>query len=266
MDLVTIRFGDTAMSPYGMGTWGSRSLIYATGAISKAISDIKDKAIAIASKKFEVSPDDLEFTNGEVRVRGMSDRTLTLADAGRIAHHQSHLVPDDDEPGLESQRNYQAPDPGTFADSLHAGIVEIDIETGSLKILRYVVVEDCGAIVNPLIADGQAFGAVVQGLGQALLEDVVYSDDGTPQSVTLADYLLPTANDVPDIEMHHLETLSPRIPGGYKGMAEGGCINSPAAIANAVADALSPFEVLVDRMPITPDWIREQVCKARGST
>lgn len=266
MDLVTIRFGDTAMSPYGMGTWGSRSLIYATGAISKAISDIKDKAIAIASKKFEVSPDDLEFTNGEVRVRGMSDRTLTLADAGRIAHHQSHLVPDDDEPGLESQRNYQAPDPGTFADSLHAGIVEIDIETGSLKILRYVVVEDCGAIVNPLIADGQAFGAVVQGLGQALLEDVVYSDDGTPQSVTLADYLLPTANDVPDIEMHHLETLSPQIPGGYKGMAEGGCINSPAAIANAVADALSPFEVLVDRMPITPDWIREQVCKARGST
>ena len=266
MEDITIRFGDTAMSPYGMGTWGSRSLIYATGAISKAIGDIKAKALAIAAHKFEVSTDDLRYEDGAVHVEGRSDMTLSLAEIGRIAHHQSHLVPPGEDPGLESQRNYQAPDPGTFADSLHAAIMDVDIETGALSFVRYVVVEDCGAIVNPLIVDGQAFGAVVQGLGQAMLEHVQYSEDGQPQSVTLADYLLPTANDVPDIEMHHLETRSPQLAGGYKGMAEGGCINSPAAVANAVADALAPFDVLVDRLPITPDWVLDKVRASRAAS
>jgi carbon-monoxide dehydrogenase large subunit len=148
---------------------------------------------------------------------------------------------------------------------MHAAVIEVDIATGAVKILRYIVIEDCGRIVNPLIVDGQIIGGVAQGLGQALLEEAHYDDDGQPTAVTLADYLVPTAFEIPRIEIHHIETPSPLSLGGFKGMGEGGAVNPPAAIANAVTDALQSFGVAVNHTPITPQWIAMTVAAATTS-
>jgi len=134
-------------------------------------------------------------------------------------------------------------------------VVEVDIKTGAVHIVRYIVIEDCGTIVNPLIVDGQIIGGVAQGIGQALLEHAAYNDNGQPVAVTLADYLVPSCSDVPRIEIHHLESPSPLSLGGFKGMGEGGAVNPPAAIANAITDALSPFRIAVNETPITPEWL-----------
>ena len=262
---VRIRFGDTAAVPYGLGTWASRSLVYAGGALILASRDIKEKVVKIAAHLWGHRSEDLIYADGFVSIRNDPSKQVSLTEIARIAYHQSTLLADDMDPGLEVTRRYRAPDPGTFSNSLHAAVVEVDINTGAVKILRYVVIEDCGTLVNPLVVDGQIIGGVAQGIGQALLEHSAYNEDGQPTAVTLADYLVPTCSEIPRIEIHHIESPSPLSLGGFKGMGEGGAVNPPATIANAVTDALSPFGIAVNQTPITPEWIALAVANARSS-
>lgn len=260
---VRVLYGDTSVTPYGIGTWASRSLVFAGGAAILACRDIRAKAIATAAFLWGVEPDLLVYDGGILSLKSDASRQMSLAEVARILNHQIEVLPDAIEPGLDATRRYRAPDPGTFSNSLHAAVVDVDIVTGSVAIQRYVVIEDCGTIVNPLVVEGQLIGGVAQGIGQALFEEVVFDEGGQPLSTTLADYLLPTAVEVPRIEIHHLETPSPHTLGGFKGMGEGGAINAPAAIANAVTDALSPFGIAANHTPITPAWISSSVAAAR---
>jgi len=252
---VKVRFGDTSVAPYGLGTWASRSLVYAGGAVILASGDVKEKLIRIAAHLMNKRIEELIFADGAVAVRNSISDQISIQELARVAYHQSTLLPDDLDPGLEVTRRYRAPDPGSFSNSLHAAVVEVDVKTGAVSILRYIVIEDCGTLVNPLVVDGQIIGGVAQGIGQALLEHAAYDQHGQPTAVTLADYLVPLCSDVPRIEIHHIETPSPLSLGGFKGMGEGGAVNPPAAIANAVTDALSPFGIAVNETPITPEWI-----------
>ncbi len=263
---VAVRFGDTAVGSYGLGSWASRSLVYVSGAVGLASRDLKDKMIKIASHVLKYPESELIYVDGSVMVADDRSRLLTLREIARLANLRSDHLPDDLDPGLEATRRYRAPDPGTFANSLHAAVVEVDIRTGAVAILRYIVIEDCGTLLNPLIVDGQVMGGVAQGIGQTFFEDAHYDAQGQPTATTLADYLLPTASDVPRIEIHHRETPSPYTYGGYKGMGEGGAVNPPAALANAITDALRPFNIEVNHVPITPEWIAMAVTKAVGDT
>jgi aerobic carbon-monoxide dehydrogenase large subunit len=266
LDLIKVRFGDTAMVPYGLGTWASRSLVYSGGAIILACRDVKDKMLKIAAHLMKRELDDLIYADGAVAVRDLPAEQISMQEIARVAYHQSTLLPDEMDPGLEATRRYRAPDPGSFSNSLHAAIVEVDIKTGAVSIQRYIVIEDCGTMVNPLIVDGQIIGGVAQGIGQALLEHAAYDVSGQPIAVTLADYLVPTCSDIPRIEIHHLESPSPLSLGGFKGMGEGGAVNRPAAIANAVTDALSPFGIAINQTPITPELIARAVTAARSAS
>jgi carbon-monoxide dehydrogenase large subunit len=263
IDDVDVVFGDTAVAPYGMGTWGSRSLVYAGGATILATRDVRQKVLALAADMLEGSPDDLSIEDGVVTVAGVPSRGVPLKDVARRAHFEPHLLPDWAEPGLEASRRYQAPSPGSFTLGMHAAIVEVDIETGLVEVVRYVVVEDCGRIVNPTVVEGQIHGGVAQGIGGALLEHMVYGEDGQILTGTLMDYLLPTFMDVPKIEVLHMESPSPETVGGFKGMAESGTIMAPGAIVTAVNDALAPFGIVADHTPLTPDWIVTSVRRAR---
>ena len=263
VDDVNVIFGDTAVVPYGMGTWASRSTVYCGGATILAAETVREKMLGIAADMLEVDAADLVVANGRVTVRGVAARYVTVADVARRANHEPHLLPPGMEPGLEAMRRYMAPDPGSFASSIHAAVVDVDVATGQLQIQKYVIVEDCGNMVNPLIVDGQIHGGVAQGLGHALLEDIVYSEEGQPLSSSLMDYLLPTFLDVPAMEVNHLTTPSPFSEGGFKGMGEGGVINVPAVLANAVTDALAPYDVHVNRTPITPTDLLHAINQSR---
>ncbi len=265
LEAVKVRFGDTSVVPYGLGTWASRSLVYGGGAAILACRDIIDKATAIAAHMLGIDQQSLVYRDGVIVARDNAATSMTLDEIARIANHRANQLPDNIDPGLEATRRYRAPDPGSFSNSLHAVIVEVDIRTGAVAILRYVVIEDCGTVVNPMIVEGQLHGGIAQGIGQALLEHALYDDDGHPRAVTFADYLIPTASNIPRIEVHHLESPSPNSLGGFKGMGEGGAINPPAAIANAVTDALSPFGISVNHTPITPDWIVAAIASAQAS-
>jgi carbon-monoxide dehydrogenase large subunit len=260
---ISVRYGDTAAIPYGLGTWASRSLVYAGGATILATESIIEKGRSIAAHLIECNPADLDFRNSAFAVRGTPERAVELAEVAHVANHRPDLLPESIEPGLEATRWYRAPDPGTFSNSLHAAIVEVDIETGEIAIERYVVIEDCGTIVNPTLVEGQLHGGIAQGLGQALLENAYYDDDGQPLAVSLMDYLVPGFTDVPRIEVHHIETPSPHSLGGFKGMGEGGAINPPAVMANAVTDALAPFGIAINQTPITPGLILAEISRAR---
>jgi carbon-monoxide dehydrogenase large subunit len=241
-------------------------LVYAGGAVILASRDIKEKIIKIAARLLGREADELVFADGAVAVRNVPSEQISMQELARVAYHESTLLPEDMDPGLEATRRYRAPDPGSFSNSLHAAVVEVDIKTGAISIRRYVVIEDCGTLVNPLIVDGQIIGGVAQGIGQALFEHAAYDEDGQPIAVTLADYLVPCCSDMPRIEIRHLESPSPLSLGGFKGMGEGGAVNPPAAIANAITDALSPFGIAVNHTPITPEWIAMAVAAAKSGS
>ena len=253
-DIVVI-WGDTATVPYGLGTWASRSTVTSGSATLLAARDIKDKVLRLASEMLEADPGDLDIEDGRVFVRGTPARHVSFRAVARRAAHEPHLLPEDEEPGLETTRRYMPPDPGTFASAAHAAHVELDPETGAVRILRYVVAEDCGTMVNPLIVEGQVHGGVAQGIGGALYEDLVYDEAGTLVSGSFMDYLIPTAAEIPDVDVCHLESPTPLVPGGFKGMGEGGAVNSPACVLAAVNDALRPLGVVANHTPITPDFV-----------
>jgi aerobic carbon-monoxide dehydrogenase large subunit len=252
---VRVVHGDTDRTPYGWGTFASRSLVISGGAATLAARKMREKLRTIAGDLLEASRDDIVLEDGKARVAG-TDRSVSIAALARAAYHQSHRFKDLG-PGLAESAHYDPP--GTFSNACHVAIVEVDVETGGVRIERFVAVEDAGRIINPLIAHGQVHGGVAQGIGNALLEEIVYDALGNIQTATLADYLPPTAREVPPIELQHLETPAASSLTGAKGLGEGGAIGAPAAILNAVNDALSPFNVSIDEMPATPQRIREAI-------
>jgi aerobic carbon-monoxide dehydrogenase large subunit len=250
---VSLVHGDTARLPHGWGSYGSRSAPVGLSAITLACRKITDKAKKIAAHLLEASPEDIEHTGGNFQVKGVPERAKSFFDVSLMAH-LAHNYPSDLEPGLEATHFY---DPKNFVYPFgtHLAVVEVNPDTGQTKLLRYVCVDDCGPIINPLIAEGQVHGGVAQGLGQALLENTVYDSSGQLVSGSFMEYTMPRADDMVQLEIGHTVTPSPHNPLGVKGIGEAGTIASTAAVANAVVDALMPFGVKHLDMPYTPEKV-----------
>jgi hypothetical protein len=240
---VRVIHGDTDRTPYGWGTFASRSLVISGGASLLAAQKIRKKLLTIASHVLEAATDDIVLEDGNATVSG-TDRTVTIASLARAAYHQTHRFKGEITPGLNESADYDPP--GTFSNACHVAIVEVDVETGRVSSKNSWRSEDAGRIINPMIADGQVHGGIAQGIGNALLEEIVYDALGNIQTATLADYMPPTAHEIPPIELHHIETPAASSITGAKGLGEGGAIGAPAAVINAVNDALSPFGVEID--------------------
>ena len=252
-DRVKIVHGDTDRAPYGWGTFASRSLVIAGGASLLAARKISTKLRAMAGHLLEAAADDIVLEHGSARVVG-TDRCIAIPALARAAYHQTQRFGTDMAPGLAESATYNPP--GTFSNACHVAIVEVDVETGRVRIETYLVAEDAGRLINPMIVDGQIHGGVAQGLGNALMEEIVYDDSGNILTATFADFIMPTAREMPVIDIHHRETLTSASVTKAKGLGEGGAIGAPAAIVNAVNDALSPFGVSIDEFPATPQRIR----------
>jgi aerobic carbon-monoxide dehydrogenase large subunit len=218
--------------------------------------------LAVAAHTLEAAPEDLDIVEGRVFVKGTPVRAVTMREVARAAYEFAEQLPAELEAGLEATVRFRPESFPTWSNASHLCVIEIDPETCLPTVLRYIVSEDCGPMINPSIVDGQIRGGVVQGLGGVLLEDFVYDADGNPLSGTLVDYLLPTATEVPTIEIGHVETVASTNPNGFKGMGEGGAIGSHAAVANAIADALAPLGVDVLRTPLGPNDIHQLVVEA----
>ncbi|MDQ3811734.1 MAG: molybdopterin-dependent oxidoreductase, partial [Chloroflexota bacterium] len=251
---VTVSHGDTRTIGYGIGTYASRNAVMAGNAARQAADRVRDKAIALAAYLLEAAPADLELVDGAVQVRGAPSQRMTLAELAAEAAPGKPLPPGM-EPGLEVTHYFVAPR-ATFASGLHVAVVEIDRETLDVRILDYAVLSDAGPLINPMIADGQVVGGVAQGIGGALYEELAYDTDGQFLSGSLLDYCMPSARQIPPIKVAHLYTRSPLNPLGVKGLGEGGAMAPPAALANAVEDALSHLGVRVDATPLTPSRLR----------
>jgi aerobic carbon-monoxide dehydrogenase large subunit len=259
---INVYYGDTQSSPYGFGTWGSRSAITGSSAMKLSIDKIVEKSKMIAGAVLETRKNDIEFIDGNFCSKKKPSKRLSLKQVAEIAYAAKDLPPGV-EPGLEATSFYDPPSP-SYAFGIHIPIVEIEPETGKIKILSYYVVHDCGTMINPSIVEGQLYGGIAQGIGGALLEELKYNSEGQLVSPNFLDYLLPTSNDLLNIEIEHTETPSKINPFGVKGVGEGGAIAPPAAIASAVENALSHFGVKITETPITPEKIRELI-EVRGS-
>ena len=250
---VRVIHGDTALTPYSTGTWGSRCMVMSGGAVAAACTDIGERVKHIAGHLLGASPGDLQLRDGEVLLE-RSDKRMTLADVAHTWYRQPQLLPPDvNTSGLETVVGYKARvDTGTFSYACHAVALAVDTETGEVEILDYVIAEDGGKLVNPMVVDGQIYGGTAQGIGTALFEEMAYSSEGQPLASTLSDYLLPGATEVPAIRIVHMETPSPYTEFGQKGIGEGGAIAPPAAIVNAINDALTDWGVELTETPVTP--------------
>ena len=255
--------GDTDATPYGWGTFASRSTVVGGGATRLAAESLAERIKDIGAHFAEAAPEDLELRDGAVVVRGSPQRAIPLEDIARAAHLEIQRLPEDVEPGLNAHASFDPP--GTFSNATHGAVVEIDPETGRVEIERYVVVEDCGVMINPAVVEGQVRGGVAQGIAAALYEEVVATDDGVPQTTTLMDYLVPTAREIPRVEIEHLETPSEHSETGAKGMGEGGTMGAPGCIATAVADAVGHLGIEIDRLPITPERVYEALRSAEDA-
>lgn len=265
-DLITVRAGDTALIAHGGGTFASRSAVTAGSAVHGAAVKVREKVLIIASELLEVSRDDLRLEDGRVKVKGDPDSSLSFAEIAELAAPgPGSRLPEGVEPGLE-ETHYYIPPTVTYSSGTHLAVVEVDRETGMVSVLEYYVVDDCGQILNPMVVDGQQHGGVAHGIGNALFEEVVYDDAGQMLNPTFMDYLLPTAADVPPIQVEHETHLSPLNPLGIKGAGEGGAVSPPAAIANAIVDALRPLEIEMAEMPMTPArvWRAIQAATSNG--
>ncbi|MEA2944271.1 MAG: aerobic carbon-monoxide dehydrogenase large subunit [Bradyrhizobium sp.] len=262
-DQITVICGDTDNTPYGWGTFASRSLVIAGGASKLAAAKLRGKLQQIAGHLLEASAEDVVIERGVARIAG-TDRALAVSSLARTAYHQLPKLGGKLEPGLKENATY---DPyGTFSNACHAAIVEVDAETGKVEIKRYIVMEDAGRLINPLIVDGQIHGGVVQGIANALLEEIIYDDTGNVLTTTLADFLPPTSLDVPTIEIGHIETWTNASVTHAKGLGEGGTIGPPAAVLNAINDAIAPFAVQIDEIPATPRRIHAALTQTKAPT
>ena len=259
-DRIRIVHGDTDRTPYGWGTFASRSLVIAGGAALLAAQKVHAKLKVMAGILLEAAADDIVLDGGAARVVG-TDRAIAFEALARAAYHQTHRFKGEITPGITERATYDPP--GTFSNACHIALVEVDVETGCVRLEKFLVAEDAGRLINPMIADGQIHGGVAQGIANALLEEIVYDESGNILTATLADYLSPTAREIPAIEIHHLETAAQTSVTQAKGLGEGGAIGAPAAVVNAINDALSPFGVSIDEFPATPRRIREALRSAR---
>jgi carbon-monoxide dehydrogenase large subunit len=262
LEKITVVPGDTDGLPYGVGTFASRVAVLGGASASHAAAEVRKKALAIAADRLEVAVEDLTLEDGRIAVRGAPNRGIALGEVAAIASapRPGYAVPGGLDPGLEAS-GYVHVTQSTYSSGAHAAVVEVEVETGVVRVLRYVAVDDCGTMINPMVVEGQVHGGIAHGLGNALLEAVVYDDTGQLVTSTLMDYALPRADDVPTLEVHHVVTPSPLNPLGVKGAGEGGTLPAPAAIANAVADALG---VNVVEMPLTREAVWRAIRAAPG--
>jgi carbon-monoxide dehydrogenase large subunit len=235
---VYVRHGDTMTTPYSVGTWGSRGGPLGGGAVHVAATKIADKLRAIAAHLLQTKLDQIELVDGRAVQRDNPGSYVEIKKLARIAQRNVEQLPEGMGTGLEAHASVDGAPDGCYSNAVHAAVVEIDVPTGKIKLRRFVVVEDCGTILNPLVVDGQVRGGVVQGIGSAMLEHFIYDAECQPLTTSFADYLMPLAPEIPNIEVHHIETPTPLTPLGAKGLGEGGAIGPAAAIANAVSNAL----------------------------
>ncbi|MDY6863789.1 MAG: molybdopterin cofactor-binding domain-containing protein, partial [Thermodesulfobacteriota bacterium] len=264
---------DSSTHPWttASGTWGSRFAAVGPDAVILACRKIKEKVFKIAAHILHDKPENLEMKDGMVQVKGTPQKALPLEAVSGMSYYHTLVLPPDMEPGLEATHVFNFPTvnmpddkrrinlASTYGNSVHIAVVEVDIETGQVKILKYIVVSDCGKMINPMTVDGQIHGGVIHGIGGGLQEELIYDDDGQLLTATFIDYLVPTAVEAPNIEVGHIETPSPFNILGTKGMGEGGSIPSPAVLASAVEDALSPFGVTITELPLAPEKIWKSI-------
>jgi carbon-monoxide dehydrogenase large subunit len=240
--------------------------VLAGGAATLAAQAVREKVLNAASHLLEAAPADLTAENGKVSVAG-TDRSVTLREVARAVYSEMGRLPVEARNELAASKTYD-PVFGTTSSACHIATVEIDPQTYDVRIQRFAVAEDCGRLVNPMIVDGQVHGGVAQGIGAALYEEVIHNDQGQIHTTTLMDYLVPSACEIPPIDVIHLESESPTTLGGFRGMGEGGTIGAPAAVANAVADALSSLGIEINELPVTPQRLFRliETAKARAKT
>lgn len=260
-DRVRIVHGDTDRTPYGWGTFASRSLVIAGGACQMAARRLHDRIAALAAQVMEAAPADIVIADNQAWIAG-TDRRVPVAELARAAYHGAHRFPGQP-PGLDESATY---DPlGTFSNATHIAFVAVDAENCAVRVERFIVAEDAGRLINPMIVDGQIRGGVAQGIANALFEEIVYAENGDILTTTLADYLVPTAHEIPALEIFHLETLTPDSVTGAKGIGEGGTIGAPAAVLNAINDALAHLGVELNEVPATPARIHAALQASRGT-
>jgi len=260
-DDISVKFGDTGTSPFGFGTFASRSMVMSGGAVSNACVLIREKLAHIAAYHLQCDTAAVSFADGAAY--GVSG-SISLAELARTAHLRQDCLPDGLDPMLDATATY-APcaSSGVFSYATHAAVVAVDPQSGAVELMDYAVVEDCGNVVNPMIVDGQIVGGVAQGIGTALYEESIYDQNGQPLATTLADYLLPGATEVPNIKIGHMVTPAAHTRFGLKGMGEGGAIAPPAAIGNALRDALGDTGAEFNETPFTPRRILKALKRAR---
>ena len=258
VDEIEVLHGDTTVSPLGMDTYGSRSLTVGGIALHQAAQKVVAKARTLAAHQLEVSEDELDYEDGTFTA---GDKSVTMKELA-FAAWSAHDLPPGFEPGLEATAVYDPPN-FSWPGGAHAAVVEVDTETGDVRLLRYVAVDDVGKVLNPMIVDGQIHGGITQGIAQALFEEAIYDDVGGLLTSSLTNYLVPTAVELPSFELDRTETLSPTNPLGVKGVGETGAIASPAAVMNAVANALAPYGVTDIDMPATPERVWRALEEAR---
>ncbi|HUC51649.1 MAG TPA: xanthine dehydrogenase family protein molybdopterin-binding subunit [Xanthobacteraceae bacterium] len=259
---VKLVHGDTALTPYSTGTWGSRCIVMAGGAVAAACDTLAARVRRIAGHLLQADPNTIVLAEGAARASGGE---ISIKDIAAAWYHRPQDLPADVDPaGLEATQGYKTQrDTGTFSYACHAVVVAVDVELGDVDILDYKIVEDGGVLINPMVVNGQIYGGVAQGIGTALYEEMRYDDDGQPLAVTFADYHLPGACEVPAMVVDHMEIPSPISRFGQKGIGEGGAIGPPAALANAVNDALAGLGVEVDALPMTPERLLTKLSAVR---
>jgi carbon-monoxide dehydrogenase large subunit len=259
-DQVRLRQGDTDLASYGWGTWGSRSVVIGGGAAGRAADLVAGQLKHVAAQLLEASPADVELAEGTARIRGDASVAIPIAELARVVHFQAHRLTEDLRYGLEARATFDPP--GTFSNACHVAMVVIDPGTCAIRLHRYLVVEDCGVVINPVVVDGQVRGGVTQGAAAALAERLCFDPDGQPVTTTLMDYLAPTAAEMCDIDIVHLQTPSRFSETGAKGMGEGGTIGAPAAVLGAINDALSQAGVSFDHIPVLPQDLSAALIQA----
>ncbi|MBM3679516.1 MAG: xanthine dehydrogenase family protein molybdopterin-binding subunit, partial [Actinobacteria bacterium] len=259
---VEVLHGDTSVAPYGMDTYGSRSLPVGGAALHHAAGRVIEKAREIVAYQLEVAPEDLEYAPGTFTVKGSPDRSKTIKEAAWAAW-TSHAIPDGMDPFLEATATWDAPN-FSWPGGAHACVVEVDVETGDARVVRYLAVDEIGTVVNPLIADGQVHGGVTQGIATALYEEGAYDDEGNLMTPNLVTYLVPSAAELPSFELDRVSAPSPTHPFGAKGVGETGTIASAAAVVNAVVDAVSHLGVRDVGLPATPERVWRAIEDAKG--
>ncbi|MDP6876063.1 MAG: xanthine dehydrogenase family protein molybdopterin-binding subunit [Alphaproteobacteria bacterium] len=258
---IEVLHGDSDVVAHGTGTYASRSAVLAGGAAIVSARAVREQVMKAASHLLEADAGDMDAANGEIFVKG-TDRRLSFRELARAVYTEVNRLPRELREDIELEAsNIYDPYFGTATPATHLAVVEVDPETFGVTVQRYVVADDCGRIINPLIADGQVHGGVAQGIGAALLEEVVYDDTGQILTASLMDYVVPTAAEIPAMEVFHLETELPNNIGGFRGLGEGGTIGAPAAIANAIADAVGHLNIDINELPMTPERLFRLVSK-----